>query len=543
MSSGLIIDVSCGKTLFIPGVWDFADPASGTDDPETAMRKKTAFLLFAFVFFIGISNLISQTSQTGSGQTQDEQKILTAFHSISSHALLDYVKELTSEKYGGRLTGTPEYNACADWVVSLLKKWGIAPAGDNGGYLQSFPNPYTLVFKGSEAVLNLPVDKDVVKKYYRYEDEFIPGSTSGPGEVTAEVIYVGYGTTAPELGYDDYAGVDVKGKIVLMEREIPVSPDENAELFMKWRPYSFHQYKLENAVAHGARGMLYNYGPIANPNNAYNQGFVYSHVGQAVVGDIFAGTGRNHKETVEIIKKTLKPQSFASGKTFTLKNTTEHHPEGIGYNVIAILEGTDPLLKSEVIILGAHLDHLGRCYELMPGADDNASGVAVTLGLAEALAKCPVKPRRSVVFLFFGAEEQGVAGSEYYVEHPVFPLEKTIALINLESVGCGDKIDVLAGKNFPALWSFIEKANEKYVHRVVDPSFWANIARPRNDAARFLWKDVPGVSIGTSGATSYYHITKDNIDSITPEILEDIAQLFFVALLDMGDEDSLNFRK
>ncbi len=507
------------------------------------MRKKTIFLLVALVYFAAISNLIAQPTRLGLGQSQDEQKVLTVFHSISSHTLLEYVKELTSEKYGGRLTGTPEYNASVDWVVSLLKKWGIAPAGENGGYLQSFPNPYTLVFKGSEVVLNLPVNEDVVKKYYCYEDEFIPGSTSGSGEVTAEVIYVGYGTTAPELGYDDYARVDVKGKIVLMEREAPVSPNENPELFMKWRPYSFHQYKLENAVAHGARGMLYNYGPIANPNNAYNAEFIYSHVGDAVVADVFAGTGRSHKETVEKINKTLEPQSFATGKIFTLKNTTEHHPEGIGHNVIGVLEGTDPALNSEVIILGAHLDHLGRCHELMPGADDNASGVAVMLGLAEALAKCPVKPQRSVVFLFFGAEEQGVAGSEYYVEHPVFPLEKTIALINFESVGCGDKIDVLAGKNFPGLWNFIDKANTSYVHRVIDPAFWANIARPRNDAARFLWKNVPGVSIGTSGAPSYYHITKDNIDTITPEILEDIAQLFFMALLDMGDEDFLNFRK
>ncbi|MGQ9672372.1 MAG: M28 family peptidase [Candidatus Aminicenantales bacterium] len=506
------------------------------------MRKRqvlTVFFIFLFLWSILPFCLVG-------GQTPaktDEQKILASLHSISSHPLLDYVRELVSEKYGGRLTGTKEYDACAAWVASLLKKWGLDPAGDQGSFFQSFPNPYTLVFPGCEAYLHLPVNGGVVKKFYRYDDEFIPGATSGSGEVTAEVIYVGYGITAPELGYDDYEGLDVGGKILLMEREVPVSPEKNPELFQKWRPYSFHQYKLENAVDHGAAGMLYNYGPIANPNNSYRKGFVYSHVGEAVVADLFAGTGRSHQETIAAIGKELKPRSFATGKVFTLKNVTEHHPEGVGINVIGWLQGSDPKLKEEVLILGGHLDHLGYCYELMPGANDNASAVAVLLGVAEAMAKCPVKPLRSVVFLFFGAEEQGVAGSDYYLNHPVFPLEKTVAFLNLDGVGCGNTINVLAGKNFPALSAFIEKANAQYIHRPLVSSFFANIARPRLDAARFLWKNVPSLSFSVSGAPSYYHNTKDRLETITPEILEDLARLLFVAVLDMSDEPILDFRK
>ncbi|MDH7512976.1 MAG: M28 family peptidase [Clostridiales bacterium] len=505
--------------------------------------KKGRIVALPMLFLFLWLGVLSRLAQPQELEKASDEKILASLHSISSHKLLDYVRELVSEKYGGRLTGTEGYNASARWVAELLQKWGLRPAGDQGSYLQAFPNPYTLVFPGCEAYLHLPVNGAVVKKHYRFDEEFIPGATSGSGEVTAGVVYVGYGITAPELGYDDYAGLDVKGKIVLMEREVPVSPDDNPELFKKWRPYSFHQYKLENAVGHGAAGMLYNYGPICNPNNSYRQGFIYSHVGDVVVSDIFAGTGRTHKETLEKIRKKLKPQSFITGKTFTLKNETEHYPEGIGYNVIGYLEGSDPRLKEEVIILGGHLDHLGRCYELMPGANDNASAVAVLLGVAEALAQCPVKPPRSVVFLFFGAEEQAVAGSEFYLNNPAFPLEKTTALLNLDGVGCGDKINVLAGNNFPELWAFIEKANAQYVHRVVDPSFFANIARPRLDAARFLWKNVPSLSFSVSGAPSFYHNTKDTIETITPEILEDLAQLLFVAVLDMSDEPVLDFRK
>jgi len=507
---------------------------------STRQKKRFFPLLLAFVCVVTSFILVAQDSPS---KEEEEAKLLERLHSISSHKLFDYVKELASEKYAGRLTGTEEYNASARWVAAHFKKWGIAPAGDEDTYLQAFPIPYTLVFKDCEVYLHLPYKDSIVKKYYRYEDEFIPGATSGSGEVTGEIIYVAYGITAPELGYDEYKGMDVKGKIVLMEREAPVSPSEDPELFKKWRPYSFHQFKLENAVAHGVKGMLYNYGPISNPNNSYNEGFIYSHVGNAVVSDVFSGTGRKHKDVVENIKKTLKPHSFATGKVVTIKNTTEYHPEGIGYNVIGILEGSDPVFKDEVIILGGHLDHLGRCYEIMPGANDNASAVAVIMGIAETLAKNPVKLRRSVMFLCFGAEEQGVIGSQYYLEHPFFPVEKTPAFINMDGVGCGDKISALAAKNYPSFWGFIDRANQKYIHRIIRPRYFANIARPRLDAARFMWKGVPTISISVYGSRSYYHISKDSIKTITPEILEDLAQILFLAVSDMANQDVLDFRK
>ncbi len=505
------------------------------------MKNKKLFLILFTVSFLFISSV--PAAQRSPAKFSDEQKLLQVMHSISSQTLFDYVRELASDKYAGRLTGTEGFNESAEWVASYFKEWGIAPSGDNGTYLQAFPNPYTLVFKDCEVCLRIPYKKSTIKKYYTYPNEFIPGSTSGSGEVTSEVIYVGYGITAPELGYDEYKGVDVEGKIVLMEREVPVSTNKDPELFKKWRPYSFHQYKLENAVAHGAKGMLYNYGPIGNPNNSYSEGFIYSHVGNVVVEDVFSGTGRNHKDVVEAIRKTLKPQSFATSKVFTIKNTTEHHPEGIAYNVIGLLEGSDPALKDELIIIGGHLDHLGRCYEIMPGANDNASAVSVIMGIAEALSKSPVKPRRSVMFICFGAEEQGVAGSKYYVEHPIFPLEKTTAFVNMDGVGCGDKLSAAAAENYPEFWAFLNKANEKYIHRIINPRYFSNIARPRLDAARFMWKGVPTISFGAYGAPSPYHLPSDNIDTITPEILEDTAQLIFMAVADMSVQDSLDFRK
>ncbi len=502
-------------------------------------NKKYLSALLAVLFLCASSVLAGQQTRA---QITKQQKVLQVMHSISSRTLYGYVKELSLDKYWGRLTGTQGFNDAAQWVIDHLEKWGLKPGGDNGTYFQAFPNPYTLIFKDCSVVMNIPYKNGVIKKTYKYVDEFIPGSTSASGEVTADVVYVGYGITAPELGFDEYAGLDVKGKIVLMEREAPVSPAK-VELFKKWRPYSFHQYKLENAVKHGASGMLYNYGPIGNPNNAYADGFIYSHVGSAVVADVFAGSGRNHKEVVKKIQTSLKSQSFDTGKIFTIKNATEHHPEGTGSNVIGIIEGSDPLLKNELIILGGHLDHLGRCYEIMPGANDNASADSVMMGVAEALSKSPVKLRRSVMFLFFGAEEQGVAGSKFYLEHPVVPLDQTLAFINMDGVGVGTRLTALAGGNFPGLFAYIKKANDAYTHRMLSGPSFTNNARPRLDAARFLWKGVPSVSFSAhGGGRSFYHVPNDKIDYIMPEIMEDLAQMLFMAVLDMDSQDNLNFR-
>jgi len=113
----------------------------------------------------------------------------------------------------------------------------------------------------------------------------------------------------------------------------------------------------------------------------------------------------------------------------------------------------------------------------------------------------------------------------------------------MDGVGCGDKLRALAAKNYPEFWKFIETANQKYIHRVVNPHYFANIARPRLDAARFMWKNVPTISFSAYGSRSYYHLPKDNIDTITPEIMQDLAQLIFIVTLDMANQDSLDFRK
>jgi len=238
------------------------------------------------------------------------------------------------------------------------------------------------------------------------------------------------------------------------------------------------------------------------------------------------------------IRHTLKPASQVLGKTMTIRNTTEHHPEGVGSNVIAILPGTDPALKDEAVIVGAHLDHLGYSHELMPGAHDNASGVAVLLAVADAVARAGVPLRRTLILLLFGAEEQGVRGSEYYVANPVVPNARVKAFINLESVGRGEIVNVGSGRNHPQIFEALERANGRYTHRAMTASFNANLARPRQDAAHFLWAGIPTVSIGVGGAPALpyatYHTTKDRWELLMPETMEDLARIVYWTVLELA---------
>ncbi|HUS87231.1 MAG TPA: M20/M25/M40 family metallo-hydrolase [Bacteroidales bacterium] len=472
-----------------------------------------------------------------SGQSITESNLVKAMHSISSHDLLEYVKLQIDDKYAGRLTGTEEYRECAEWLADFYEEIGLQPAYEDSNWFQWFDIPYTLIHPECGVTLHVTGTKgETILKHYDYVNEFMPGSTSASGEVTAEVVYAGYGITAPELGYDDYMGIDVEGKIILIEREAPVSPGAGPEKFNPWFRYSFHQYKLENAVKHGAAGMIYNYGPIANPNNAYNKNFIYVHVGDSVVKDIFSGTGRNHRDVIRGINNDLKPGSFETGKTVTVKMTTTHVPDGRGMNIIGLLPGTDPVLKEEVIIIGAHLDHMGRCYDIIPGANDNASAVAVMIGVAKALAESKLELKRTIAFIAFGAEEQALVGSRKYVDEPLFPLNKTV-LLNMDGVGVGDKISVNAGNDFPLLYSPFEEFNNKYIHRQINANSFPNLGRPRLDAAIFLKAGVPSLSLSTFGSQSYYHIPPDNIEIIKPEIMEDLAQLLLGAVVDLANAE------
>ena len=479
-------------------------------------------------------------------QDDYETKLLNQFHKITSEEMMSWVEKLCSPEFDGRLTGSPGFMASAEWVAERLKEWGIKPAGDSGSFFQWFDLPYTEVNDIGSLTLNVPqADGSVIRKSYNYPDEYYPGMNSGTGEVTAEVIFVGYGVSAPELNYDDYRGIDVKGKIVLMNRDVPYTDPRNPE-YAKWVKYCYHQYKLENAVKHGAAGFLYIDGIGANPNISYDPSIIVCGIGQQALVDIFAGLKTSNKELTAKMIKTLKPASFNTGKIMTIKANTTRHPEGRGCNVIGMIEGTDPELKNEAIIIGGHLDAVGRAGKTVNGALDNASGIVDIMGAAKAMAQSGIPLRRSVIFLFLGGEENGLLGSKLYTLKPVFPKDKTVVFINLDMVGNGTGLSVNGSSPYKSLLTYFESANTRYIHRPFRgsaPEPAGFYGRPRSDSYNFSSIGYRTMSIGTTGGYKkvYYHLPGDDPDAITIDIMEDVAKMIYVALTNMAIDKDLGF--
>ncbi|MDO4215524.1 MAG: M20/M25/M40 family metallo-hydrolase [Bacteroidales bacterium] len=472
-----------------------------------------------------------------------EQK---AINTTSTTDLQDWMRYLTSEECRGRLTGDIGYDRAAQFVADQFKAWGLEPGGDKGTYFQDFEHPYTIVTSTEGYFhLHMPMGSDWVTKEYDYPDNYMVGGTSDTGLIEqSEMIYVGYGITAPELGYDSYKGLDVKGKVVVCERDVPYTgQDEDKQ--RAWMPYQYHSNKMTNAYEHGAAGLVY-ISTSGNPNPGFNKGFIYCCVGEAAVKDMFAGTGKTHEAVVEQMKKTLKPISFKLNTKCDIKAFGEFHPEGVGHNVVGILRGSDPTLAPEYLTLGGHLDHIGFQPYLCEGATDNASGSVIVMGAAKNLATSGFKPKRTIIFSLFGGEETGLIGSKWMADHPVMPNENCKALINIDclSVGYGFSASVASKNN--SLWEYMENAAAK-----VDRPFMRRqgrdkiVTRPRTDEANFFLKGVPTVAPSAYGSTVRppYHIPGDTMDYVNFDLVRDAVKWMTYALMDLSTDSNLKIYK
>lgn len=486
------------------------------------------------IFFI--IAIVAIFLNTAFSQNDSVSSVLTTFHSVSSNEIMDFAAELSSDRFKGRLSGSPEYLEAASWCAEKFAGWGIQPA-NKGSYFQYFANPYSEVKSLGEVIYS----NGPVSRLLTFPDEYLPGSNSSSGTVSAELVYVGFGITAPELDYDDYENVDVQGKIIVLEPGIPYTKNDSVQ--QKWTPYAYHRYKFENAVKHGAAGMIYN-SLIANPNTVHISGFVYAHVGEKMIETLFADAGKNYLEVKKKLANYDKPSfAFPSAQKIKISAQTSYFPDAQACNVVGMIQGVDPELKNEVIIVGGHLDGQGSMGNVVfPGALDNASGVADILAAAKALAASEVKPRRSVLFVLFGGEECGLYGSEYYVKNPVFALDKTKLMINLDMVGNGTGFFMAAAKSYPALFRHFEAANNSYIHRVMDASeYRKSYSRPRSDASHFENAGIKTFGFWTRNSVYpvYYHHPLDKTDVLTPEIMEDAAKLLYLGILGVANDVKL----
>jgi hypothetical protein len=467
---------------------------------------------------------------------QNEDELMKNFHKISSNEIQAWVKEMIDPKYKGRLTGSPEYMEIAKWAADLFNQWGIKPLGDSGSYFQYFSRPWCDVKDPGYVILK----SGKTEKKLLVKEEYYPGANPENGKVKAPLVFAGYGITYPELKYDDYAGLDVKGKIVIIAGDVPYR-GSNKDTSALWTFYNSHRYKYANAFEHGAAGVLV-LDMMASPGTPHYAGFYYASVNNDVARYIFEKEKYNFDTVIKQISKTMQPFSFQTKTEAEIKTNVECFQDGLSANVIGFIEGNDPVLKEEVILIGAHFDGQGYLGFQLPSALDNASGSADLLAAAKALAALKGKMKRSVVFILFGGEECGLLGSLYYVKNPKLPLEKIKLMINLDMPGNGTGLAAWGGKSYPAMLKHFEQNNEKFLHRTFMSSENTPVkGRPRADGLVFLMKDIPTIHLGVTNREFpvYYHSYMDTEEVLSWEAMEDAAKLLFLTVFSLANDKDI----
>jgi len=361
--------------------------------------------------------------------------------------LREQVKLLSAPDMDGRGSGTPGAERASRHIADVFRTAGLRPGGDGGGYLQAFSVP-TGTRLGAVNTLALLAPN---ARSFALGTDFTPLAVSTDGAGEGEVVFAGYGITAPDLQYDDYAGLQARDRIVIVLSGDPRA-DDPASPFRRPEAYHYSQrtHKIINAREHGARAILL----VAHPRErdtlpvlrglSQPHGVLAAYVTRGAADTLLAPSGRNVAELAAAIDRALAPQSFALAGVQVRCEIALVRERATTSNVIGILPGDDPQRRDEAIVIGAHYDHLGHGGEgslapesigqAHPGADDNASGTAVVLALARAFAASGPRPR-TLVFATFAGEELGLLGSAHYVTHPPFPLDRTVLMVNADMVG------------------------------------------------------------------------------------------------------------
>ena len=434
------------------------------------------------------------------------------------------IKALASPAMEGRGAGTKGLIRAEHLIEKRYKELHIEPAGVKG-----YAQPFSVVTGAKLKSDNRCVVQTAGKKQeLTIEQGFVPFSFSASGQVTAPVVFAGYGATADEFHYDDYAGLDVKDKVVVVLRHEPSAFGEKSA-HHGLTQHSQLITKAINARDHGAKALvvingklgdseedlLTRFGSVSGPENV---GVVMVQVKNAVADEWFQSAGKSLKEVQEQINSSTKPDSFDFPETLHVSlNIDIETMRATVNNVLAWLPGQ----SDEYVIIGAHYDHLGRgnfdslapsqIGQIHPGADDNASGTAGVLELARLLAPERGKLKRSILFMDFAGEELGLLGSAEWVKEPTRPLAKAVAMINMDMIGRikDDKVyigGVGTGSTFKAV---LDQAQKEAPFKIE----YSAGGYSSSDHTSFVTKKIP-VLFFFSGLHSDYHKPSDTWDKI-----------------------------
>ena len=462
--------------------------------------------------------------------------------------LLGWVRDLSEPVMEGRAAGTSGADRAAAYVAAEFQRLGLRPAGDPGGFLQRFE-----VLTGVRLAPGTTIEvtaAGTAPRAFAGGAAFLPFTFSMDGDVTSDVVFAGYGITAPPLGYDDYAGLDARGKVALVmtgePREAdPQGPFRPAEHFH----YTELRHKVLNAREHGAAAVIV----VENPGRGDrltalrgatpSWGIVAVSARREVADALLTPAGLDLVGLRAQIERTGMPASRAVPGVRARVRSALLRDRGTTANVVGLLPGADPALAAEAVVIGAHYDHLGRGSPfslapergeaIHPGADDNASGTAALLGLAEALTRSG-GGRRSVIFAAFSAEELGLLGSAHYVDQPAVPLDRTVAMVNLDSVGRlrDGRLHVMGVDTGDGLRALVERAGQGLPARLV---LRGDGVGP-SDHTAFLNRERPVVFFFT-GPHADYHRPSDTWDKIDADGLRTVTTVAYRVVRALADRE------
>ena len=466
------------------------------------MKKRIlALVSFATVLTFALACTTAPSNvNTNSGAVSKSvaAELKPAFDSITAKDILQHTKVLSADEYEGRGPGTKGEELSVKYLTEQYQRLGLKPGNPDGTFVQKVPlvgftGAPTASFNVGGKQINLTFPQD----YVAVSRRFVPESKVE----NSDMVFVGYGVVAPEYGWDDYKGLDVRGKTIVMlinDPQVPDSADPKKldDKMFKGKAMTYYgrwTYKYEIAAQKGAAAAViihetipagYPYEVVSGswsrenfdiqkPDKNMGRAAVESWITTERAKELFTASGQDFDALKKAaLSKDFKPVALKAKANMTVKNTLR---EINSINVIGKLEGADPALKNEYVIYTAHWDHLGRDPKLtgdqiFNGALDNASGTATLLEIAEAFTKLTTPPKRSILFLAVTAEEKGLLGAKYYAENPLYPLNKTLANINKDGVnqwGRTTDITMVGDDNSTLIDLLRDAATEQ--HRVVNP--------------------------------------------------------------------------
>ncbi len=508
--------------------------------------------------------------------------LLPGYDSIRAASLRANLTFLASDALEGRLSLTRGSEVAIEWIRAEFAKAGLKPIAGNS-YLQPVP---LWDYRADRQYGFLLVQQSGKQIQYTFPDAF--GQFPDDVNLSGAVVFAGYGITAPELGYDDYRNIDAKGKIVLVFDHEPQETDSKSIFNGTGNTrYATTRVKALNAQAHGAAGLLIVAEPNRkHPSNQERQARIPGgaqrvaripaeaivddelHIPTMILSDlaaanILAPLGITPADLQATIDKDLTTVSRAVPSTeVTIHMQNSARRRGISYNVAGLLEGSDPTLAAETIVISGHYDHdgaanadPGAAQQIWHGADDNGSGTVGVVELAHAFARNPKRPKRSILFIVFAAEERGLLGSYYYVQHPLRPLESTRAVINFDMIGRNEETSEqtkglleiaadtsnelnLIGTNYsPDYRNTVETANQSvglHLNYKWDQEASLNVFF-RSDQFPFALRGIPAMWWFT-GFHPDYHQTTDTADKINYVKMEKVLKLAYLSAWTFADE-------